>query len=156
MVRLSSLHAILLVALALVGQAQEQARVAVVVNPENPANDISLAMLRDYFQCEKLYWHSGQRAVVFTRQSGSLEHQVMLHVIFGMNESEYQQLWVMKQIRGENSCRLTELPSKGMVQEALRTYAGALSLVKEPDLIPGMKVVTVNGKHMQDADYPLH
>ena len=79
----------------------------------------------------------------------------MLHSVFGMNESEYQQLWVMKQMRGEFlPAHRTALKRHGAGSATL--YAGALALVKEPDLIPGMKLVPVNGKHMQDADYPLH
>jgi hypothetical protein len=135
--------------------AQDRARVAVVVNQGNPARDITLPALRDFFQCEKLYWRTGERAMVFTRQVGSPEHQVMLRAVYKMNQSDYEKLWVMKQMRGETSCRITELPSKGIVQEGLRTYPGAIALVRDSDLTPDMKVLTVNGKFMQDADYPL-
>jgi hypothetical protein len=135
--------------------AQDQVRVAVVVNPSNPARDITLSALRDFFQCEKLYWGTGQRANVFTRQPGSPEHQVMLRTLYSMNQADYEKLWVMKQMRGETSCRVTELPSKGILLEGLRTYAGAIGLVREAEVTPEMKVLTVNGKHIRDADYPL-
>jgi hypothetical protein len=135
--------------------SQQGPRIAVVVNRENPATDISLPALRDFFQCEKSYWRTGQRAMAFTRQPGSPEHEMMLQTIYRMTQAEYENFWVMKQIRGESSCRVTELPSKGIVLEGVRSYAGAIALVRDADLSPEMKVLSVNGKHLQDADYPL-
>jgi hypothetical protein len=155
MARASSLRAILLAGLCCFCLAQERVRIAVVVNPGNPARDISLPALRDFFQCEKLYWRTGERAMVFARQPGSPEHQVMLHAIYSMNQTDYEKLWVIKQMRGETLCRVTELPSKGIVLEGLRAYPGAITLVRESDLTPEMKVLTVNGKNLQDSDYPL-
>ena len=135
--------------------AKEQMPIAVVVNPANPATDISLSTLRDFFQCEKLYWRTGQRVMAFTRPPGSLEHWIMLRAIYKMTQAEYENFWVMKQVRGETSCRVTELPSKGIVQEGLRSYVGAIALVRVADITGQMKVLTVDGKHIRDADYPL-
>lgn len=135
--------------------AQESVPIAVVVNPENPVKDISLPALRDVFQCEKLYWQSGKRVVIFTRPVGSPEHTVMLHTLYKTNEEEYQKLGIMKQMRGEVNCRVTELPSRGILQEGLRSYPGAIALVRTSEVTPQMKIITVNGKHVQDADYPL-
>ena len=148
-------RAVFVAGLSLCCVAQDRVRVAVVVNPSNPAKNITLPALRDFFQCEKLYWRTGERAMVFTRQAGSPEHQVMLQAVYNMNQADYEKLWVMKQMGGETSCRVTELPSKGILMEGLRSYAGAIGLLREADLTPDMKVLTVNGKRMEDADYPL-
>lgn len=150
-----SLRGALVVLLCFICLAQEGARVAVVVNPANPATDISLPALRDFFQCEKLYWRTGQRAMPFTRQSGSPEYQIMLQTVDKMSQAEYEKLWVIKQMGGESSCRVTELPSKGIIQEGVRSYPGAIALVRDADVTPEMKVLTVNGKRIQDGDYPL-
>ncbi|HXY04052.1 MAG TPA: hypothetical protein VEI49_10775 [Terriglobales bacterium] len=147
--------AIAVLVLGLPAFAQEAVPIAVVVSLENPIKDISLPILRDFFRCEKLYWQTGKRVVVFTRPKGSPEHQVMLHSLYSMNEEDYQKLWVMKQIRGDVSCRVTELPSRGILQEGLRTYPGAIALVRVLEVTPQMKIITVNGKHVRDADYPL-
>jgi len=145
----------LLVLLCCLCPAQYGPRIAVVVNPANPATDISLPSLRDFFQCEKSYWRGGQRAMAFTRQPGSPEYQVMLQAVYRMHQAEYQQFWVMKQMRGESSCRVTELPSKGIMLEGLRSYPGAIALLRDSDVTPEMKVLTVDGKRVQDANYPL-
>lgn len=150
-----SLRASFVVLLCFICMAQEHVPIAVVVNPANPATDISLPTLRDFFQCERLYWRTGQRVMAFTRQPGSPEHWIMLRTIYKMNQAEYENFSVMKQMRGETSCRLTELPSKGILQEGLRSYAGAIALVRVADVTREMKVLTVDGKHIQDAAYPL-
>lgn len=155
MERAISLRGALVVLLSSICLAQEGVHIAVVVNPANPATDISLPALRDFFQCEKLYWRAGQRAMPFTRQPGSPEYRIMLQTVYQMNQAEYEKLWVMKQMRGESSCRVTELPSKGIIQEGVRSYQGAIALVRSSDVTSEMKVLTVNGKRMQDADYPL-
>jgi hypothetical protein len=155
MARAVSLCGVWLLLLCSFCLAQEQMPVAVVVNPANPATDISLPTLRDFFQCEKLYWRTGQRVMAFTRQPGSPEHWIMLRAIYKMDQAEYQNLSVMKQMRGETSCRVTELPSKGILQEGLRSFAGAIALVRVADVTREMKVLTVDGKHIQDAAYPL-
>jgi len=147
--------AVFALALCFSGLAQEPVPIAVVVNPENPIKDLSLPTLRDFFQCEKLYWQTGRRVVVFTRPAGSPEHAVMLHTLYNMNEEEYRKLWVMKEMHGDVSCRVTELPSRGILQEGLRSYAGAIALVRVPEVTPQMKVITIDGKHVRDADYPL-
>jgi len=150
-----SLRGTVLVLLCSICLAQEGTRIAVVVNPANPATDISLPALRDFFQCERLYWRTGQRAMAFTRQPGSPEYRIMLQTVYRLSQPEYEKLWVMKQMRGESSCRVTELPSKGIVQEGVRSYVGAIALIRDAEVTPGMKVLTVNGKRIQDADYPL-
>jgi len=47
------------------------------------------------------------------------------------------------------------LPSKGILLEGLHSYPGAIGLIRETDLTPQMRVLTVDGKHLGDTDYPL-
>jgi hypothetical protein len=155
MSRQTWLCTLVVIGLCLQSTAQDRVRVVVVVNPDNPIRDISLPNLRDFFQCEKLYWRNGQLVTLFSREIGSLEHEIMLRALYSMSQSEYERLWVMKQVRGEVSCRITELPSRGILQEGLRTYPGAIALVRETEVTPQMKIITVNGKHAADIDYPL-
>ena len=130
-------------------------RVAVVVNPKNAVTNITIANLREIFQCDRSSWPNGERIAVFSRMVSTPEHDTMLRSIYRMNESDFHQLLVLKQIRGEDSCRITELPSKGMTMEAVRAYRGAIALVRQSEVTPDMKVITVGGKKPEDRDYPL-
>lgn len=143
----------LLLGAAAAAFAQEP--VAVVVSPNNSTTNITIDRLREIFQCDRTTWPSGEHVAVFTRPASTTEHNVMLRSIFRMGESDYKQFWVVKQMRGEISCKVTELPSKGMTIEAVRSFNGALALVRRSDLTKDMKVLSVNGKRPDDADYPL-
>jgi ABC-type phosphate transport system substrate-binding protein len=132
-----------------------QEPVAVVVNPKNPVTTISMSDLREIFSCERTSWPSGNRILLFSRMSNTPEYAVMLKTIYRMSESDYRQYWVLRQVRGESSCRATELPSKGITMEALRTYPGAIALIRVSELTAEMKVISVQGKKPDSPGYPL-
>jgi ABC-type phosphate transport system substrate-binding protein len=132
-----------------------QEPIAVAVNSKNPINNISMLDLRDIFECDRTTWASGSRIVMFSRMSNTPEYDVMLKIIYKMSEGDYRQYWVMRQVRGESSCRATELPSKGITMEALRIYPGAIALIRVSDITPEMKVITVEGKKPDSTNYPL-
>lgn len=129
--------------------------VAVVVSPNNPLNNITMAKLRETFQCERASWPSGERISPFSRFENTLEHEVMLRAIFQMSEADYNQFWVMKQIRGETSCKVTGLPSKGMTIEALKARRGAIALIRLSDVTAEMKVLLVDGRKPDNPAYAL-
>ena len=137
------------------GMALAEEPVAVVVQTNNPVNSISMSNLREMFQCDRSAWPSGTRVKLFSRGVGTPEHNSMVRVLYHSSENEYNQMWVMKQIRGETSCKPTELPSKGMTIEALRAFPGALALIRLSEVTPEMKIVSVDGKKPDSPDYPL-
>ena len=152
--RRMSLTIALLLGMA-IANALGQEPIAVVVNSKNPVSRISMSDLREIFSCERTSWPSGKRIRLFSRMSNSPEYAVMLKTIYRMSESDYRQYWVLRQVRGESSCRATELPSKGITLEALRTYPGAIALIRHSDVTAEMKVLSVQGKKPENPEYPL-
>jgi len=132
-----------------------QEPIAVVVPAGNPVGNVSMAQLREMFQCERSVWSSGPRVRLFSRGSGTPEHEAMLRAIYRVSASDYSQMWVMRQVRGETSCKPTELPSKGMTIEALRAFPGAIALIRVSEVTAEMKIVTVDGKKPESSEYPL-
>ncbi|HEU5400797.1 MAG TPA: hypothetical protein VFU86_05540 [Terriglobales bacterium] len=132
-----------------------QEPIAVAVNSKNPVNNLNMSDLRDIFECDRTTWTSGDRIVLFSRMSNTPEYAVMLKSIYRMTESDYRQYWVMRQVRGESSCKATELPSRGITRDALRMYPGAIALIRLSEVMPDMKVISVQGKRPDDPGYPL-
>ena len=130
-------------------------KVLVVVSPDSPISNLSMAKVRELYRCDKSSLPGVSKVAAFTRTSGSVERMVMLRQILGMGEVEYKQYFVMKQMRGEGDCKVAELPSKGMVLEVLRGIPGAVALVRESDFSSQMKAVAIDGHKYSDADYPL-
>lgn len=148
------LLAIFAMALSLSCAAEE--KVLLVVSPDSPLSNLSMAKVRELYRCDKASLPGLSKVSVFTRTGGTVERTVMLHSILGMGEVEYKQYFVMKQMRGEGDCKIAELPSKGMVLEVLRGIPGAIALVRESDFNSQMKAVAIDGHKYNDPEYPLH
>jgi hypothetical protein len=129
--------------------------IAAVVNPENPATNISLGDLRKTFAGAKHSWPGGQAIKLITRGPGCPERLVLLKIL-AMSESEYKRYWTAQVFRGEADAEPLTVPSVGMQKEAMRLFPGAVSLVNARDVKPGMKVIKVDGLLPGAAGYALH
>src|SRR5438067_3712587 len=70
--------------------------IAIVVPTSNPISNLSLSELRRIYMGERRYWKSGSAVVVLMRAHGSSEREVMLRVVFQMDDDQYEQYWVGK------------------------------------------------------------
>ena len=129
--------------------------VAVVVNPENPASNLTIPELRKLFAGEKRSWASSVPVKLLVRAPGTHECAVLLKLL-EMSEGEYKQYWASRVMRGEAQSEPLVLPSIGMQGEAIGLFPGGISLVEAENVKPGMKVVKVNGRMPGEAGYPLH
>jgi phosphate transport system substrate-binding protein len=136
-------------------QKEEETEVAVIVNPANPVEAISLADLRKIFAGEKQSWGSPGPISLFVRGPGAREREVLLSRVLKMNESEYQQHWVRKVYSGEAPRQPLALLSNGMQLEAIRAEKGAIALISVQDIHQGVKVVKVEGRVPGMNGYPL-
>src|ERR1700736_6594671 len=92
--------AIGLAALSLSSALGQTGAVAVVVNENNPVNNLSTPELRKLFAGEKHSWSGGLPVRLFVRAPGAYERIVLLKLL-DMSESEYKQYWTAKVFRGE-------------------------------------------------------
>jgi hypothetical protein len=145
-----------LAVLSLVPSAAAQAGdMAVIVNPANPATNVSLGDLRKIFSGARRTWPGGQPVRLITRGPGCLERIVLLRLL-AMSESEYKQYWIAQVFRGEADAEPLIVPSVGMQKEALKVFPGGISLVSLRDLKPEMKVLKVENLLPGTAGYALH
>jgi len=135
--------------------APEEKEVAVIVNPANPVEAISLADLRKIFAGEKQSWGPAGPISLFVRGPGARERDVLLTRVLKMNESEYQQHWVRKVYSGEAPRQPLALLSNGMQLEAIRAEKGAIALICVQDIHPGVRVLRVEGRIPGMTGYPL-
>jgi hypothetical protein len=156
---IKSIATVLLLGLAILSHAPRATAqadgMAVVVNSENPAANISLGDLRKIFAGAKRSWPGGQPIKLITRGPGCSERLVLLR-LFSMSESEYKQYWTAQVFRGEADAEPLVVRSVGMQKEALKLFPGGISLVNGRDVKPGMKVLKVDGQMPGSAEYPLH
>jgi hypothetical protein len=129
--------------------------IAVVVNANNPVNNVSLSDLRKMLNGTKRSWPSGKEVKLITRGPGCRERLALLHLL-AMSEDEYKQYWTAEVFRGEVDAPPLVVPSVGMQREAILTFPQGLTLLSAGDVKPGMKMIRVDGLMPGDAGYTLH
>jgi ABC-type phosphate transport system substrate-binding protein len=137
-------------------QTSAEQDVAVVVNPKNTVDRLTLAELTKIYRGERQYWKTNLPVVILFRTPETHEREVVLRAIFLMAEPQYKQYWVTKIMRAEATYPPTELFSSGMTKEGVARIAGAIGVVSASDVRPGMKVLRINGRLPGEPGYPLH
>lgn len=140
---------------AMIDAQQPPQDVAVIVNPQNPADSITSTDLRKVFSGEKRSWNSNIPVFLIVRAPQAKERDVLLAHVLKMSESEYKQYWVKKVYSGEVPREPLSLFSNGMQLEAVRSEKGGIALVNLADVRQGVKVLKIDGRLPGTAGYPL-
>jgi len=150
--------AVAAIALLCAGQsfAQSGQDVAVIVNPKNNVDNLSMAELAKIFRGERQYWRTDLPVLLLLRAPGSYEREVALRSIFRMSESQYKQYWISRIMRAEATSPPAELYSSGMTKEGVSSISGSIACINASDVKPGVKVVRINGRLPGESGYPLH
>jgi ABC-type phosphate transport system substrate-binding protein len=136
-------------------QTTRGADIAVVVNPDTPVNDLSLADVRKVLLGERQYWNSKLPVVLLIRAPVARERDVVLRVIYQMSEEQFKQFWVAKIFRAEAATPPKIVYSNDMQYELVSAIPGAIAFVDARNVRPGLKVLRVDGRLPGDPNYPL-
>jgi ABC-type phosphate transport system substrate-binding protein len=136
--------------------APADADVAIIVNANNPVNNLTMAELRKIYLGDKQYWKGNFPVLLLMRSQGAREREVVLRVIFQMSEEAYTKHWVAKVMRAEASDPPAALFSHGMMQEGVKGNLGAIGYVNSNDVRSGVKVVHIDGLLPGERGYPMH
>jgi ABC-type phosphate transport system substrate-binding protein len=154
----------LLLAAALPGPAPAQAGrqaaaqeegVAIVVHPDAPIEALSLDQLRRIFMADQQFWPDGSRITLLVRAPAAYERDVVLNLIYRMTEDEFRKYWVGKMFRAEVPAGPKIVYSSEMAVELVTAVPGAIGFVPAGDVIPGAKVIRINGRLPGQPGYPL-
>src|SRR5258708_15282965 len=129
--------------------------IAVVVHPDTPVTDLSLAEVRKVLLGERQYWTSKLPVVLLIRAPVARERDVVLRVIYQMSEAQFKQYWVAKIFLAEAATPPRIVYSNDMQFELLTALPGAIAFVDSRNMRPGVKVLRVDGHVPGDKDYPL-
>ena len=129
--------------------------IAVLVNSQNPVNNVSLAALRKPLLGEQRAWSNKVSVALILRESGSREREVPLRVAAQMTEAQFKEYWLVRIFRGEASAEPLSVPSNGLASEYVSTNTGGLTFAQGTNVRRDLKVLKVDGQSPGDADYPL-
>jgi hypothetical protein len=129
--------------------------IAVVVNPRNSVESISLAELRNIFLGTQAFWKDGTPVVAIVRAPSARERDVMLRRLVHMTEAQYQQYWRKQRQSPKNLREPMPVLSNGMQAQMVLRDGGAIALLPISDIHSGVKVLKVGGHLPGSAAYPL-
>jgi hypothetical protein len=129
--------------------------IAVIVNPGNTVQSISLAQLRNIFLGTQTFWKDGTQVVAIVRAPSARERDVLLRRVLHMSEAQYQQYWRKKRQAHQGGHEPIAVVSNGMEEQIVLRESGAIALAPVSDLHPGIKVLRVAGHLPGSASYPL-
>jgi ABC-type phosphate transport system substrate-binding protein len=136
-------------------QTTRGADIAVVVHPDTPVSDLSLAEVRKVLLGERQYWNSKLPVVLLIRAPVARERDVVLRVIYQMTETQFKQYWIAKIFRAEAASPPKIVYSNDLQYELVTAMPGAIAFVDARNVRPGLKVLRVDGHLPGDRDYPL-
>jgi ABC-type phosphate transport system substrate-binding protein len=137
------------------GQTARGTDIAVVVHPDTPVSDLSLAEVRKVLLGERQYWNAKTPVVLLIRAPVARERDVVLRVIYQMSEVQFKQYWVAKIFRAEVASPPKIVYSNDLQFDLVTAMPGAIAFVDARNLRPGLKVLSVDGHLPGEKDYPL-
>jgi ABC-type phosphate transport system substrate-binding protein len=137
-------------------QTQRSSDIAVVVHPDTPVDDLSLADVRKIFLGERQYWNSRLPVTLLIRAPAAREREVVLHVIYQMTEAQFKQYWIAKIFRAEATSPPKIVYSNDMQLDLVAAIPGAIAFVDARNVRPGLKVLRIDGHLPGERGYPLH
>ncbi|MGE5054648.1 MAG: hypothetical protein ACM3WP_10825 [Acidobacteriota bacterium] len=129
--------------------------VAVVVHPDTPVSDLSLADVRKVFLGDRQYWTSNLPVVLLIRAPVARERNVVLKIIYQMSEAQFKQYWIAKIFRAESASAPKVVYSNDMANDLVTAVPGAIAFIDAREVRPGAKVLRVDGHLPGESGYPL-
>ena len=131
--------------------------VAIIVNPGNPARDISFDILRKYFKAERGQWPNGTKVVVALRQpAGAPERGVVLRAIYGWDENYFQKYFRQGQFNETIQSAPKELNTANAMLRYVHYTPGAIGIVRADQADASqVNVLSVDGRRPGDPGYRI-
>jgi ABC-type phosphate transport system substrate-binding protein len=129
--------------------------IAVIVNPGNSIESISLSQLRSIFLGTQLFWKDGTQIVPVVRAPSARERDVLLRRVVHMTDLQYQQYWRKRRLARTPGHEPIAVVSNGMQMQTVGLQPGAIALVATSDIHDGVKILKVGGHLPGSAAYPL-
>lgn len=140
---------------AALAQKSHDVDIAVVVHPDTPISNLSLADVRKVFLGDRQYWSTNVPVVLLIRAPVARERDVVLKTIYQMSEAQFKQYWIAKIFRAESASAPKVVYSNDMANELVGAIAGAIAFIDAREVRPGSKVLRVDGRLPGESGYPL-
>jgi hypothetical protein len=132
-----------------------QESVAIVVNLENPTDDITLPELRTVFLGERSHWPNGRRITLVMMEPGQPERDAILREVCRMSDSDFRRHFLQGLFTGEVLVSPKMLATPVGVRKFIFNVPGAIGYLRPEDVDGSVKVLRIGGRLPADSDYAL-
>ena len=129
--------------------------IAIVVDRNNPVNNVSLAQLHEILFGERRWWTHDRPITLVSLPRGSAERATVLRSLYKMDEENYEKFFFFEIFRGELQNAPTNLASAGEVKRFISHKPGSLGYLRASDVDSSVKVLRIDGLLPDDDGYPL-
>jgi hypothetical protein len=131
----------------------------VVVNLKRPESDLPLHALSRFFRGEQRFWENGDRAYPVLPPEDIPEARAsFLASVVKLDQRGFTLLWRNLVFRGDVTDQPISPPDERRAVQSVFAERGAIAIVEGhaiKNLDRVAKILTVNGRSRDDADYPL-
>lgn len=129
--------------------------VAIVVNPHSTVSDLSFAELRRIFLGQQQFWPDRSKITLLVRAPVSPERDVVLNLLYRMDEDQFRQYWIGKMFRAEIAGGPKIVYSSDMAINLVGVIPGSITFVLASAVTANSRVLRIDGKLPSDPGYPL-
>jgi phosphate transport system substrate-binding protein len=135
--------------------ARPKEGLVIVVNRDNPVENLSMAELRTIFLGERSHWANGRRITLVMMEPGQPERDSVLRDICRMSESDLRRRYLQGLLTGEVLVSPKTLASPIGVRKFVFNVPGAIGYLRPQDVDETVKVIRIDGHLPSDPEYPL-
>ena len=135
--------------------ARQKESLAIIVNRENPIENLSMAELRTVFLGERSHWPNGRRITLVMMEPGQPERDTLVRDVCHMSESDLRRRFLQGLLTGEVLVSPKTLATPVGVRKFVFNVPGAVGYLRPGDVDDSVKVIRVDGHLPNDAEYPL-
>lgn len=128
---------------------------AIIVNKDNPVDNLSFDDLRKLCLLRRTHWDNGRKVTVVLLESPHAERELVLRKIYGMEENEFDRYFLQGSFTGELQARPKTLATSAGVKRFVFNVPGAISFSRASELDDTVKVVRLDGREPGDPLYAL-
>ena len=130
-------------------------RLVVIVRSTESITDLSLGDLRRIYLGQMTLWSDGRRIIPVVLPPDSVEERVFLRRVVRMNDIDYAQHWIGQVFRGEAAAAPTQVASSPAARRFVAEHPHAIAFISAADADNSVRVLRIDGKAPDAADYPL-
>ena len=131
--------------------------IVVIVNNENPVDNLSMAELKKLFLSDRSRWDTGKAVAPVMLVGGAPERTSFLKLVCGMDDADLKK-YFLAAFSGKSVTPPKEMASASALKSFVAGSPGAIGFLKASDLPAGdstVKAIKIEGAAASDPGYKL-